>query len=98
MADGTKSTHQLEEGWDGKEPSASSILLVDRLRKELTNNTDRQKLTNSSSEWKVGFRRLEKMCAVQCFRSGSARIRIKKCLRDPDPGGKKVKEMYMFIR
>ena len=99
MADRTKSTHQLEEGWNGKEPTSSSILLVDRLRQELTNNIDRPKLTNRSSERKVGlFRRLEKMCAVQCFRSGSARIRLKKCLPDPDPGGKKVKEMYMFIR
>ena len=26
----------------------------------------------------------------QCFGSGSARIRIKKCLLDPDPGGKKA--------
>ena len=26
----------------------------------------------------------------QCFGSGSARIRIKKCLMDPDPGGKKA--------
>ena len=30
----------------------------------------------------------------QCFGSGSARIRIKKCLLDPDPGGKKSQEMY----
>ena len=49
-------------------------------------------LKNSAADWSlfVVGSALRLFTLRQCFGSGSARIRIKICLLDPDPGGKKA--------
>ena len=59
-------------------------------KEELDSREEAGRLVRQPSGATKSPHQVMKISISQCFGSGSARIRIKKCLLYPDPGGKKA--------